>query len=392
MRRLKICHVLFGMGIGGIETLLVKLVNRMDATRFEHFVLCLTGEDDLDGQLTPGIAPILHLDRREGNDLSMIPRVTTVLRSIRPDVVHTRNWSTFLEGVIPSLLARVPGRVHSFDGLNADMLEAEPRRRIYAQRLLLPTVKCLVARSEAMRDTLCSQLKLDRASVQLIADGIDLERFDGPLDRPAVRARWGLTPEDCVVGIVARLDPVKDHATLLRAMALAVPRAPNLKLMVVGGGPLETEIRAQAAASPVSKHLLFTGPQLEVPALYRAMDLYAQPSLYEGVSGAILEAMAARLPVLSTPVGGTVDILREGETGFLSPVGDEAALAAHLVRLASNHTERQRLGAAGRAFVTRHFNLGQVLDKYGRVYEEACGWRPVAGSPGIRTEGIEACV
>jgi len=272
----------------------------------------------------------------------------------------------------------VKGRVHSFDGLNADNLGPEPRRRIWAQRLLMPTVQRLVARSDAMRQSMCTQLGIDPSRVQLIADGMDLERYDRPVDRDAVRGRWGLTQEDFVVGIVARLDPVKDHRTLIRAASHAAQAVPTLKLLVVGGGPLEDELRREVAQSPMASRVIFTGAQIDVPPLYHAMDLYAQPSLYEGVSGSMLEAMAARLPVLSTAVGGTVDIVLEGTNGHLVAVGDDAALGDRIVSLAKNRNVLRTMGSKARIFVEEKYSLAQVVARYGQVYREACGWEAAA--------------
>ncbi len=214
MRRLKVCHVLYGLGVGGIETLAVKLCNRMDRERFEHLIVSLTPVTELEPELEPGAARVVYFDKRGGTDLGIYPDLVRLMVRERPDVVHTRNWATLMEGVVPSLIAGVPGRLHSFDGMNADNLGPEPRRRVLAQRFLLRHVNKVVARSEAMREAMCRRLRLDPARVGLIADGIDLERFDSPVDRVSVRARFGLEPEDVVVGIVARLDPVKDHATL----------------------------------------------------------------------------------------------------------------------------------------------------------------------------------
>jgi sugar transferase (PEP-CTERM/EpsH1 system associated) len=373
MRRLKICHVLYGLGIGGIETLTVKLVNRMDRSRFEHLILCLTPADDLVSEIEPGAARIVLLNKREGSDLKILPEIARILAAERPDVVHTRNWTTFMEGILPSLATLVRGRVHSFDGLNADNLGVEPARRIWAQRILIRTVQRVVARSEAMRDSMCAQLKIDPRQVQLIADGIDLERYDRPVDRDAVRDRFGLSPADHVTGIVARLDPVKDHATLFRAFDRVARTAKDMKLLVVGGGPIEADLRAMAASLPVGDRIVFTGPQLDVPALYRAMDVYAQPSLYEGVSGSILEAMAARLPVVSTRTGGTVDIVKEGVTGALIDVGDDRALAERLADLYRDRARARTLAEAGRTFVENHYSLARVIAQYSRVYQEACG-------------------
>ena len=373
MKRLKICHVLYGLGVGGIETLAVKLCNRMDRDRFEHIIISLTPVDELEPELEPGAAKVFYFDKGPGTDVRVYPGLVRVMRRERPDVVHTRNWATLLEGVVPSLMAGVPGRLHSFDGMNADDVGSERRARVLAQRILLPRVDKVVARSEAMRDAMCARLGLDPANVALIADGIDLARFDRPTNRRDTRARFGLSEKDIVVGIVARLDPVKDHASLLDAMVSAVRAVPELKLLVVGDGPLADQLEKRAAALPCSSHIVFAGQQLDVPSLYRAMDLYAQPSLYEGVSGAILEAMAARLPVVTTPVGGTVDIVADGVNGLLVPVQNPAALAEALVRVARDPGLAQRLGDAGRKVVERRFSLDRVLRQYARAYAEAAG-------------------
>lgn len=371
MRRLKICHVLYGLGIGGIETLAVKLVNRMDQARFEHMIISLTPMDDLLPEIKPGAARVAFFDKQAGFDPTLYVRITNLLRRARPDVIHTRNWATLLEGLLPAIVARVPARVHSFDGMNADNLGQEPRRRIWAQRILFRRVQKIVARSEAMREAMCEQIGLNPDRVGLIADGIDLERYDRPVDRIEVRRRFGLAPDDVVVGIVARLDPVKDHRTLFRAIVGAAESIPALKLMVVGGGPLEETLRQEVAMWPQGHRIVFTGPQLDVPSLYHTMDIYAQPSLYEGISGSILEAMAARLPVISTPVGGTVDLVKQGRTGMVVPVGDDKALAEAIVRLHRDRGLARALAEGGRVLVEEQYSLARVVSLYEGAYLEA---------------------
>src|SRR5262249_9043900 len=161
------------------------------------------------------------------------------------------------------------------------------------------------------------------------------EGFAGPADSSAVRSELGLGVEDLVVVQVARLDYLKDHATAVRTIGRVARKEPRARLVLVGEGPEGPAIRAQVEKEGVGQHVRFRGLGKDVPRLLQAADLFLLTSVSEGIPLTVIEAMAAGLPVVSTRVGGTGEVIAEGQTGLLAPAGDDGALADAVLRLAA---------------------------------------------------------
>jgi glycosyltransferase involved in cell wall biosynthesis len=176
---------------------------------------------------------------------------------------------------------------------------------------------------------------------------------------------------------VARLDYLKDHATAVRTIGRVARRQPRVRLMLVGEGPEGTAIRAQVEQQGLGEHVRFLGLRKDIPHLLQAADLFLLTSVSEGIPLTVIEAMAAGLPVVSTQVGGTAEVIVEGETGLLAPAGDDAALAERVLELAADPALGQRLGERGRERARALFSEGRMSERYLQLYEEMLpGRRP----------------
>jgi len=262
-------------------------------------------------------------------------------RQLRPAIVHTRNLAA-LEAQLPAWAARVPVRVHGEHGRDIEDLHGASRRRIWVRRIYGPFVQ----RSSRSRAILLAISKLRSASIR--AHRADLQRRGyrplcacrscprAPADRGSPfndRSLW-------VLGTVGRLQAVKAQPLLVQAFVQALKRQPALqqhaRLVLVGDGPLRAECKALLDGSGLEDRVWLAGERADVPDVMRGLDCFALPSLAEGISNTILEAMSSALPVLATRVGGNADLVADGVSGVIVPPGDTDALADGIVHLASH--------------------------------------------------------
>ncbi len=372
--KLRICHVIFRLGTGGLENGLVNLINRMDPARFVHQIVCVDRAADFAGRLA-GPVEIIELRKRPGFEAAFYLRAWRCLRRLRPDVVHTRNTAG-LDCILPARLAGVRAVVHGEHGRTADDPEGRNPRHNLLRRLNAPWVRRFTTVSVDLADWLTATVGIPARKVEVLMNGVDTDRFrPGPVDRAALLP--GVSPEAVVVGTVGRLDPVKGHLDLVAA----APRLdPAVHVVIVGGGPEHDRLAAAIESSGVADRVHLLGERSDIPELLRAFDLFCLPSLAEGISNTLLEAMATGLPVVATRVGGNPELVVDGETGMLVPPADPATLAAALGRLATDSSLRVPLGTAARCRAVGAFSVEEMTRRYDKCYTE------VAGERGIRID------
>ena len=236
-----------------------------------------------------------------------------------------------------------------------------PRARLLL-RLILRTSGLVVGVHEAQRALLHEQLGVAEIRIQVIANGVP-NNVEAPLNRKYL----GLAETDLVVILVAALRPEKRPDVFVRALALAQQQQPRLRGLLVGDGPERAQ--AEALAAELQAPVTFLGQRSDVSALLRTSDIFCLTSDTEAAPMAILEAMAAGLPVVSTDVGGIAELLAAAGSGFCVPAGDTVAIAAQLVALADDEQTRRTLGE----LATRHHAATHTVDhmaqEYGRAFQ-----------------------
>jgi glycosyltransferase involved in cell wall biosynthesis len=228
----------------------------------------------------------------------------------------------------------------------------------------------IVAVSEAVRHDAAEYEHLDPARIRVIRNGVLVPPPMPPAERAAIRAGWGFGPADLVVGGVANLKPRKGLGLLIRSIATLHAGLPTLRLVLVGEGPHRPVLEALVAELGLTDVVHFHGRDLDARRLYGAFDIFAHASESEGSPNAVIEAAAAGRPIVATRAGGTVEVVVDGESGLLVPVGDEAGLAAALLRLAKDPELRARLGAAARERAATVFGMDRLVAEFAAMYEE----------------------
>jgi sugar transferase (PEP-CTERM/EpsH1 system associated) len=362
--RILVAHVIHTYALGGMEVGISHLV-RNASPDVGHAVVCLSHRSPTHRPLPPG-TPVLELRKPPGHSARFVRRVAAALRELRPSVVHTRNWGG-MDGIVAARLAGIRAVAHGEHGWGVDDPRGTSRKRILVRRFLQRWVREYTCVSEDIRRWLEAVVRV-RRPVARIYNGVDTVAF-----RPRGEAREGGgglgIPEDAfVVGSVGRLDPIKNFPAFVEAARRLGARA---RFVLVGDGPERARLESLAGGA-----VKFLGEREDVPDLFRAFDLFVLPSLNEGVSNTILEAMASGLPVVATRVGGNVELVEEGRTGTLVPPGDAGALEAAVRRYLDDPALARAQGAAGRARVLERFGIDAMVRGYEAVYRRLAGCGP----------------
>ena len=364
MKPTHVVHVLHSLSVGGTENGVVNLINSLNGS-FTHTVVSMTDVGPLAGRLPAGVA-VHSLGKRPGIDVQVIVRLARLLRKLAPDLVHSRNWAAF-DAILAARFARVPALIHGEHGRDASDPNGLNRKRNRLRRLLAPLVNRFVTVSFDLQRWLRETVRIPARKILTIHNGVDTARFcDG--GRETGRRALGLSQDRVVIGTVGRLDPVKDQAGLLKGFKHLHEEYPAAVLVVVGDGPCRAELQALTAALDLGTRVHFFGERTDVPLLLKGMDLFVLPSIAEGISNTILEAMATGLPVVATRTGGNPELVQEGVTGMLTPVGDHQALAGALGAYLSDPLLRALHGSAGRQRATDEFSLERMVGKYRDLY------------------------
>jgi sugar transferase (PEP-CTERM/EpsH1 system associated) len=367
-RPLRVMHLLHTFGVGGMEVGITKLVNSLDRSRIASSICSCRPGDSLKQRLRPDI-PLYEFNRREGNDPRLVVQLVRLFRAKRPDVIHTHRWATLLEGLIAARLAGVPFVVHGEHGT----LETR-RHNALVQRTVWNRVDRVLSVSSRLAERMARDIGFRVDRIQVIRNGVDLERFK-PEQRLEARASFGLEPHQIVIGSVGRLVPVKDQATLLRALALLRTSGFSFMGVLAGAGPLHGELQSLAAALNLDNVSLL-GNRNDVERVLGALDVFVLSSLSEGLSNTIQEAMATGLPVVATRVGGADELVEHEHTGCLVPPGDPRALAEAIASLVRDPARRQRFAQAGIERARQHFGLDRMIREYEQMYLDLSRRRP----------------
>lgn len=355
-KKIKIAHVVLSLDIGGLEMLVVDMIRHIDRERFDVAVVCLRDKGALAGQVESLGFRVFSLGGRDRLEWKAFFKLAGILRKEKARIVHCHNTAGYLYGGIAAILAGFKKIIYTEHG----RVFPDNSRRMLAERILSWFTYKIVAVSEDMKRCLIEYEKINPLKIQVIHNGVDVERFY-PLGLDArckLREALGMAQNDIVIGNVARLDPVKDHGCLIRAFALLITRHSSLKLILVGDGPERENIEHLIAALGLRSSVICLGSRKDIPDLMNIMDVFVLSSKNEGISLTLLEAMACGVPVVATRVGGNPEIVKDGENGLLCDPGDPQDLADKIfMALDSRFTFHASL-----------FTLKDMLTQYESLY------------------------
>lgn len=357
-----VAYLITELSVGGAQSALLRLLRGINRKRFVPSVGCLFYGDGASGEAirTLGI-PVFDAGMHRKTDWRALCSVFHWLKVVRPIILHTSLFHANLIGRIVGRLAQVPIVLCS-----ERTMAMEASWRYLLNRLTIGMVDGVIAVSENVRDFCITQVGLPQDKMFVIYNGVETETASMKT-RGQARQELGLPLDALVVGAVLRLESVKGVDDLLRAFARVEVRHP-VWLAIVGDGTEREALFALSKELGIAQRVFWAGQRNQASRLIPAFDLFVQPSRHEGMPNAVLEAMASALPIVATAVGGTPEVVVDGESGLLVPAGDLDAMAAAITRLLGDVELRHRMGQIGKQRVERFFSVEQMVLKTEQLY------------------------
>lgn len=368
-----IAHVIYRLDVGGLENGLVNIINGLPEGRYRHAIICLTDYSEFHEKIRPDVT-LVKLDKKPGKDPGLYWRLFKTIRFLQPDIIHTRNLAA-VEAQFAAWLCGIKYRIHGLHGWDSDQAKDNASYlRLY--KALNPLIHRYIPLSNELENFLAEKVGVDRSKITRICNGVDTRKFY-PADKRSkdILPEGFNEPEFTIIGTVGRMAPVKDQLNLVDAFVHLVNINPEAKksarLVLVGSGPMETEIRDRINQAGISDLIWLPGVRENIPALMRAIDIFVLPSQAEGISNTILEAMASGLPVVATDVGGNAQLVAQGETGMIVPKRSPKAIVEALAEYLSNPELMALHADASRQRAVEHFSIESMVTAYQQVYDSA---------------------
>lgn len=361
-------HVLGDLGMGGAEMGVVRMIMAMNNETMRHSIVIFGSNRSLLDEV--GVDIPCHSLGINGRSYTAFLGLAKLFKTEQVDLIHVNNLAPWFDTALGAKLAGCPC-VETFHGVEEGCISFPLVKRVLFRLAALMSIK-ITAVAEEASDLLVSLTGISHASVEVIYNGINTMRF-APLSPLAVRTELrrakGLPEEKLLFGCVAALRPVKNHSGLLRAFSSAVKATGiSAALVLLGDGPLAKELEALAGDLEITDKVHFLGRRTDIPELLQCFDAFVLNSDTEGLSYAVLEAMACGLPLIGTAVGGNIRLVEEGVQGLLVPPGDENALSAALEQAMNDPEQLQNMGHRARNKVEAELGHMKMVDRYRSLY------------------------
>jgi len=366
----RVLYLTHTLGVGGAEELILNMVARLPRDRYEPMVCCF---ENPPGPIGPEITalgvPVVPLGVAPGwrHPLAWWT-ILRRLRQLRPQIVHTFMLPASLYGRSAAVAAGVPIII----GTEVNIYDRKQGHHILIERLLSARSACVVASAESVKAAYVRQLGISADNVRVVYNAVNWDRLNATQTPDDVRQSLGIPRDRLVVGVVATLQDKKGHRVLIDAVA-ETPGLERVWLMLVGDGPERRPLEAYVAARGIADRVTFCGTRRDLGNVLPAMDVFALPSLWEGLPLALILAMGAERPVVATRLAGIPEVVTNGDTGLLVEPGNVQQLGAALARVCTDAALRARLGARARAAVRDRFGADAYSESVMRIYEEFLG-------------------
>jgi len=368
MKKIHVMQVLHTLEIGGAEKLAYDIAKKFDPS-FKFSFFCLDNLGYLSDVIRKEGGNTYCFGRKEGWDFSLIKKFASLLTENEVDIVHAHQYTPYFYSVIASVFSKRKTKVIFTEHGRHQPDKVRPKRVVFNK-----IFQCFTSRftgvAKFSKDSLVEFEKIPASKIDVIYNGIDLENFPKHFSKPGVRKKLNFNIDDKLIGIIARLDPIKDHNSLITAVSLIKDKFKNCKLLIVGDGPTRDELEKQTDSLNLRNNVIFLGMRTDVPELLMALDVFVLPSIMEATSVTLLEAMSASLPVIATKVGGNKEIVIDGSTGILVEPHTPEQIAGTLTKLLEDTPYAKNMGLAGRLRIEQHFTFQKMIDQYKNLYLE----------------------
>lgn len=368
-----VAHVVYSFRVGGLENGIVNLINHVPRERYRHVVIALTdGDPAFKARIRQPGVDLIELRKPPGHGVALYPRLYSLLRRLRPTIVHTRNLAA-LEMSVPAWAAGVPVRIHGEHGWDtADPAGLSARHRL-VRRIYAPFVSHYIALSAHLEAYLTQAVGIAPQRVSRICNGVDLRQFAPGVDQSEAESLPFGRGGHWLVGTVGRLQAIKDQTNLVEAFARWLARdeaaRERARLVIVGDGPLRLQVEQAVAAAGLGERIWLAGERSDIPQILGALDCFVLPSRAEGISNTLLEAMACALPVVVTNVGGNQELVVAGKTGLVVSPQNPEALAEGMASYFHDSRRALAHGVAARQRAEAEFSLDVMVSRYLACYD-----------------------
>lgn len=377
-RKVQILHIVTSLEPGGLENGVVNLANLLDPSRFQTSIVCLERVGEFAQRLNDR-ATLTCLHKSAGFRTSAVAALANIISENRPDIIHTHNLGPLIYGTLANLISGNTATI-----LQGEHAQLRPDEKTLKRRLIrkLGYRRCKMIHtvSNGLREDLIAT-GLPGEKIQTILNGVDCTRFI-PVDkttREQLRTQHGLPADSVVIGIVGRFGAFKRHSRLVEAFEKLAKKHLNLRLLIVGDdGPEKERVLHQIATSPYHERIVWSGFQQQPADFYRMMDLLVVPSDNEGLSNAILEAMACGIACVTHPACGANEVIIDKHNGILHPMDDANQLASVIQDTISDPQRLRVMGIQARRAAEEQFSIAAMLSGYSDFYEQASEWRTIS--------------
>ena len=351
-------------GPGGAERVISNLSASLDPARYRA-ILCLFRPGWIQAH-TEGRGVRTYVIPTQGMfDWRWVLRFKRLVKKEHVDLIHAHEFDANVQGTFAAALSGVP-LVATVHGKN--YFWEKLRRRLAYQWVTRNAT--MVAVSENLKQFIVEKVGVDSGQVKVVYNGVDALPQCGTADIDQCRKELDLPTGDRIVGVVGNLYPVKGHQYLISAIPTVLEKCPNTTFVFAGRGQLEAELKEQVQQLDIDGKVRFLGLRQDISRILAMLDVFVLPSLSEGLSMAILEAMVAGRPVIATNVGGNPELVEDGESGYLVPSQDSQALADRVISLLTNRERALQFGKIGQLRAQGQFSLQTMVQEYQLLYDE----------------------
>jgi glycosyltransferase involved in cell wall biosynthesis len=366
----KILYVIGQLGVGGAEQQLIYLATHLDPSEFKVMVCSLSTDIELLPLLEDSGIETVVFKKIMSPDITRPFKLLSLCKSYKPDLIHSylfvaNTWSRIIGSLlgIPTILSE---------------RSAETKKPFFIRiinKIISPLDGFLIANSYMGAKRVIENNEFLQEKVKVIYNGIPIERFQKPIPsekKHKLRIEFGLE-EEIVIGIIGRLENKKNHELLFAAYKIVKDHFPNSRILCVGDGSRKEELRELVKAIELNDRVVFAGLRNDIVECLAIMSILVLPSRIEGLPNVILEAMAAKCPVIATDVGGVGELIRDGVTGFLVKPGNKQDLAEKITYVLSNQNHVEDVKRNAYSFVNKNFSISRMVKETAEVYEKMLG-------------------
>lgn len=370
--KIRVVYLADKLDLSGTPLQIVELALHLDRKKFQpHFIVLSFIDEKIRARLEKNKIGYDALGRDNWVKAAAwreLRKLYRLFRQQRPQVIHAYLATSNVLAALVGALARVPVKISShrdlggFDGKWITRLNHWTDRRL---------IDCVTVNCAAVREALVKRAGLAPEAIAVLYNGVDLEKIDRANRREAKRTELGLQPEDLAVALIANFHPAKGHRYLIEAFNRLAPRFPNARLLLCGycnDAALRNSLQQLVVAAGTEKQVWFLGSRQDIPEIVHAIDLLVAPSLSEGFSNSILEALAAGRPVIASRVGGNLEQIIDGLNGYLVPPAESIGLANALEKLLSSPEKLRHMGEAAKARVRQQFSAEKMAEAHQQLY------------------------